>query len=75
MTALYYLDKDSGEYKKLGKIEEIGATLADDDVVDERFERSLNRNETITFTIKPPKIIDTTAREVGEKGNEVDSRG
>jgi hypothetical protein len=65
MTALYYRDKDSGEYQKLGdgKIEEIGEISEDNDVVDERFTRFLNCNQSITFTVKPPKIIDTTARE------------
>lgn len=70
MTALYYSDKNSGEWKKLGdgKIEEFDEISEDDDVVDERITRFfINRNETLTLTIKPPKIIDTTAREVGEK--------
>ena len=74
MTALYYRD-DSGECKKLGdgKIEEFDEISEDNDVVDERFKRFLNRNETITFTIKPPRIIDTTAREVEiEEGEEND---
>lgn len=72
MTALYYRNKDSGEYQKLGygKIEEIGEISEDNDVdvVDERITRFfINRNETITLTIQQPKIIDVTAREVGEK--------
>ena len=69
MTALYYRD-DSGEYQKLGdgKIEEFDEISEENDVVDERITRFfINRNETLTLTIEPPKIIDTTAREVGEK--------
>lgn len=68
MTALYYRDKDSGEYKKLGdgKIEEIDEISEDNDVVDERFVRFLNCNKIMTFTIKPPKIIDVTAYKIVE---------
>ena len=73
MTALYYSDKNSGEWKKLGdgKIEVFDEISEDNDVVDERIERFfINRNETMTFTIKQPRIIDTTAREVEVKEDE-----
>ena len=73
MTALYYRDKNSGEYKKLGngKIEEFDEISEDNDVVDERITRFfINRNETMTFTIKQPRIIDTTAREMDVEEDE-----
>ena len=73
MTALYFRNKDSDEWQKLGngKIEEFDEISEENDVVDERITRFfINRNETMTFTIKQPRIIDTTAREVEVKEDE-----
>ena len=73
MTALYFRNKDSDECQKLGdgKIEEFDEISEENDVVDERITRFfINRNETMTFTIKQPRIIDTTAREVEVKEDE-----
>lgn len=73
MTALYFRDKDSDEWQKLGdgKIEEIDTiSEADVDVVDERHIKSFDPNKTMTFTFKPPRIIDTTAREI-EEGDKI----
>lgn len=95
---LYHRDKDTGEYKLLGKasgvivegeIRDCGAmtltagpskiinttareetdTISADDVdaVDERHIRFFDPTKTMTFAFKPPRIIDTTAREVEEE--------
>jgi hypothetical protein len=54
---------------------EVGEKISADDVdvVDERCVRGFDPNKTMTFTFKPPRIIDTTAREVEVEENK--SRG
>ena len=49
-------------------IEETEKISTDDvDVVDERHMRFFDPTKTMTFTFKPPRIIDTTAREIEEE--------
>lgn len=54
MTALYYRDKDTGEYKLLGKVH--GHLIV----------YGIRRDEATTIATRHSKIIDTTTREVEE---------
>lgn len=56
MTALYYRDKDSGEYKLLGKVNSL-------------IVYGIRLDEATTIRDEPSKIIEigTTARKMGER--------
>lgn len=73
MTALYFRDKDSDEWQKLGdeKVEEFDTVSeANMWLAWERHMRFFDPTKTMAFTFKPPRIIDTTTREI-EEGDKI----
>ena len=59
---LYVQDAKTGKCERLTEIKDIDLNPSDD-VIDERITRWLGNDDEMTFAVKLPDVIETTARE------------